>query len=161
MRIPRSHLRENLALVSITYSAFAAGYVIRWLALCADIRRTAHFRRVFGEVVSSRVVARSDRRGVRHRVQIEFAYTVDGRRFRNDGWEFESGESIDPAAARRECERFPPGRAVAIRYDPERPMRSMLDERRVAAPLRRVVAVGAFGLVALVVAIVIALAPPF
>jgi hypothetical protein len=58
---------------------------------------------------------------------IEYVYTVDGIAYKGNQHAFKNGWSFDESAYRDLLERFPPGAAVEVYFDPAEPAESVLD----------------------------------
>ncbi len=83
---------------------------------------------VAGVVDRSEVVETSGRRGKRsYKAEINYSYTVDGRRHRGNKLTFLESSWSSPARAAQVQAQYPVGAVVDVYYDPQNPARTVLE----------------------------------
>jgi hypothetical protein len=110
--------------------------------------RTIFYRPIQGRVLSSRIDTIRGAKGNSYRPEIEYSYTVDGVRLRNDAY---APSTVNPGGsdhwAAEVARRYPEGAACTVYYDPADPSRSVLSRTPTPAAVAEVALISLLGLV--------------
>ncbi len=79
-----------------------------------------------GVVLSSKVKVSSGSHGGTYAPRIRYRYTVAGREYLGQQYDFAGGSSSDGSYAERAVSENPPGKAVTVYYDPGNPSQAIL-----------------------------------
>jgi hypothetical protein len=100
----------------------------RVLSPLVDARAAASWNEARCTVEESELTRRRDSdNGYRYRVDLAYAYEVDGARYRSARWTFERRETSRRESAQRILDEHPVGAIVPCWYDPDRPAAAVLD----------------------------------
>ena len=99
--------------------------IVVWQAARA-LHAEARFARTEGTVLSSEVHAKRDSDGTTYRPLIRYRYTVDGKTYENDRYDFLGGSSSLRGRSKRIVAAHPPGRPTTVYYDPDDPQEAVL-----------------------------------
>jgi hypothetical protein len=91
-----------------------------------------HFAAAQGVVIASRVkVTHDSESGSMAAPRIKYRYSVDGKEYVGERYDFAGGSSSDDSYAQRAVSENPPGKHVTVYYDPAKPSMAIL---HLAAP---------------------------
>jgi hypothetical protein len=102
------------------FAYFAIGSLVRhhYAAL--------RFASAEGVVLSSKVKASSGSKGSNYAPKIKYRYTVAGQEYVAERYDFASMSASDSSYAQRAVSDNPPGKAVTVYYDPDKPSEAVL-----------------------------------
>jgi len=109
-----------------------AGLVATWLLLLRPLLRVCdarHWPATPCRVVSSQVRSHSDSDGTTYSVHIVYRYTINGRQYQSDCYDFMSGSSSGYESKAAIVRRHPPGKETVCYVNPRDPSDAVLERR--------------------------------
>lgn len=129
----RSNSNLAMVVISMGFTVVGGGLLLFWgLPSYSRAKASTEWPTVDGEVAASQVRKsssfRNNKTKTTYSAAVLFSYTVDGKQYESDviwpGGGYQSTSNVPHQAV---VDRYPPGKAVQVYYDPAVPQRGVLE----------------------------------